>query len=427
MSEVKYNLRNKNIQLNFSFGVGNQFRVTTGFTVKDQSHWNSKTGKIKNISKEPNASNINTRLAKLKLSFEAMYNRLLTEELSISKDVLREHYKTLTDSAKATKAKKTFSFTDLFIDWIEYAKSNRIKGKYLTEGTVKTYENTLYVIKMYEKEIAPIQFRNFDSRFSDSFMQFCEKPMYREEGLSVNNIGKHFKIIKTFLRHAIKNYDIKLPTTFNFTDFTTITEDVENIYLTNDELLTIFELDLSKHESKYRRVRDIFLIGAYTGMRVSDYNSLTLDNIIIHKGKKFFKIIAKKTRKKMYIPIVPIVSEIIDRGKGLPQNIADQTINNLIKEIGQWCGIDERVNIKRTRGRKTAVETFMKFELIQTHTARRSFCTNAYVNGMDSLTIMSLSGHKSERSFLKYIKVTEIQHAVRFSEHPYLKSLSSKR
>ena len=48
-----------------------------------------------------------------------------------------------------------------------------------------------------------------------------------------------------------------------------------------------------------------------------------------------------------------------------------------------------------------------KYQLIKTHTARRSFCTNAYKAGMDCLDIMALSGHTTEKSFLRYIKVTQ--------------------
>ena len=56
-----------------------------------------------------------------------------------------------------------------------------------------------------------------------------------------------------------------------------------------------------------------------------------------------------------------------------------------------------------------------KYQLIKTHTARRSFCTNAYKAGMDCLDIMALSGHTTEKSFLRYIKVTQEERARRIA------------
>jgi hypothetical protein len=62
-----------------------------------------------------------------------------------------------------------------------------------------------------------------------------------------------------------------------------------------------------------------------------------------------------------------------------------------------------------------------KHDLIVTHTARRSFCTNAYLAGVDKLDIMAISTHKTESSFMKYIKVTKQQHADRLAAHPFFK------
>ena len=82
-------------------------------------------------------------------------------------------------------------------------------------------------------------------------------------------------------------------------------------------------------------------------------------------------------------------------------------------------GINELVSISKTQGGKLKTYTKPKYEMIKTHTARRSFCTNAYLSGMDSLDIMALSGHKTEKNFLKYIKVTRHQRAKRIAEHKF--------
>ncbi|MCL2329156.1 MAG: tyrosine-type recombinase/integrase [Bacteroidetes bacterium] len=57
------------------------------------------------------------------------------------------------------------------------------------------------------------------------------------------------------------------------------------------------------------------------------------------------------------------------------------------------------------------METFEKWQQVSSHTGRRSFCTNMYKRGLPTLMIMSISGHKTEKSFLKYIKVKQNEHA----------------
>ena len=52
-----------------------------------------------------------------------------------------------------------------------------------------------------------------------------------------------------------------------------------------------------------------------------------------------------------------------------------------------------------------------KWQLVSTHTARRSFATNMYLMGVPSITIMRITGHKTEKAFMRYIKLDEEQHA----------------
>ena len=99
--------------------------------------------------------------------------------------------------------------------------------------------------------------------------------------------------------------------------------------------------------------------------------------------------------------------------------------NRLIKEIGEHAGIDENYTVTKTLGGIKQAVTKPKYEWIMTHTGRRSFCTNAYLGGLDSLSIMAVSGHTTENNFLKYIKVTPMQQAERIAQHPYFQTLAA--
>ena len=63
--------------------------------------------------------------------------------------------------------------------------------------------------------------------------------------------------------------------------------------------------------------------------------------------------------------------------------------------------------IPSKNGTKTIEKTFEKWELVSSHTCRRSFCTNQFLKGVPSLLIRKISGHKTEKAFLEYIKVDE--------------------
>jgi hypothetical protein len=81
--------------------------------------------------------------------------------------------------------------------------------------------------------------------------------------------------------------------------------------------------------------------------------------------------------------------------------------------------MDEGVLLKTTKGGRIMSCTKPKYGMIKTHTARRSFCTNAYLSKMDTLDIMAMTTHKTEANFLKYIKVSGKERAKRIAEHKF--------
>ncbi len=94
-------------------------------------------------------------------------------------------------------------------------------------------------------------------------------------------------------------------------------------------------------------------------------------------------------------------------------------MNKYLKEIGEISGIDETIKIAITRGGKTENNLFPKFDLMTTHTARRSFSTNAYLMDIPSISIMKITGHRTERSFMKYIRISQEDNANKLANHPF--------
>lgn len=201
--------------------------------------------------------------------------------------------------------------------------------------------------------------------------------------------------------------------------FVVLKEEVDNIYLTINELKKMYKLDLSA-KPQHERARDLFLIGAFTGLRVSDFNDLKPENIIKRIDGYRLKVDTKKTGQKVIIPLHPIVVEILGKNNGKPpKNMADQTINYKIKEVGEMAELDEMESTSKSKGGLKVSQYVPRYNLIKTHTARRSFCTNAYLAGVPVIDIMAISTHTTESSFMKYIKVTKEQQADRMAQHPF--------
>ena len=199
----------------------------------------------------------------------------------------------------------------------------------------------------------------------------------------------------------------------DYKSFIKPTEEAENVYLSTQELADLEKLDLSFNPS-YDKVRDLFLIGCHTGLRMSDFSRLTSDHI----KEGFITIEQKKTKHNVVIPVHSVVKKILKKYNGdLPSAISGQKFNEYLKEISKKVpALRGNESKRQTRGGFKTITTLHKWEMISSHTARRSFCTNEYLKGTPALTIMKVSGHKTESSFLKYIKISSKEHAEKMKQ-----------
>ena len=107
-----------------------------------------------------------------------------------------------------------------------------------------------------------------------------------------------------------------------------------------------------------------------------------------------------------------MVREILNKYQGsAPRLLSNQRFNEYIKEVARIAGIDQIEAKRETIGGKEIATKRPKYELITSHAGRRSFATNMYLAGLPSITIMAITGHKTEKSFMKYLKITQAQHA----------------
>jgi hypothetical protein len=304
------------------------------------------------------------------------------------------------------------------------------KGNRYAFSTIKNYKGFQTQFNEYqgiyteerEKELKekdekprPLKRLNFDDitiDFYNSFLAF-----FNEKRYSPNTIGRHIKHLKVLMRQA-KDEGLHNNSEFQRKSFEAMAVKVENIYLTETELKELFDLDLSGNKV-LDISRDVFLCGCYTAQRYSDYSRINKSNIRIIDGKKVIDLIQQKTSERVVIPIRTELETILKKYDYTLPKTHEQKINEKIKDIGAEAKITEVVQYEENRGGLRVKLKAHKNERIKTHTARRSGCTNMYLAGIPILSIMKISGHKTEREFLKYIKITKDETAVNLSSHPY--------
>lgn len=396
---------------------GIRFKYSTGLSIHPDQ-WNPDKQQVREIAKFNIglSRQYNERLRELSRTVEKIQLERLNQGEIITPDELRTELNNLTGRSKESKAKGLFAFIEEFID------TRDASPKYKVES-IKVYKALYGKLTEYAKfkRKTRLDFTDITPEFWISFRDF----LYNL-GLSENTVHKQITTLKTLLNSALDSTEYgqeatkanRLPSTRKIG---VSKEAVQKIYLNMDELRQLYELDLSK-EKRLDRVRDLFLIGAFTGLRFSDFTRIHPDHITKIDGQDVIRIDTKKTGERVVIPIHSYVKAILAKYGGRPpKGISNQRMNSYLKELGQEAGMDEPIIVSKKIGGEKTSDTFKKYELICTHTARRSFATNTYKEGVPTLAIMQITGHRTEASFMRYIQVTKEENAVLLAKNTFFK------
>lgn len=406
MASIKFFLKapqaSKPTLIYMYFMIGNErFKLSTSRKILPEN-WDQEKQQARR--RHTGYAELNIYLNTISVEAEKAFNRLQSQRAPFSIETIRQ-------VVSQTNNTRTERLNTKLIPFVQEYIERNLCLKTIT--TIKAYRNTMNHLAHFEKWQGnrPLSFDQIGLEFYDRFTSF----LFNEKGLANNSVSNQIKNLKVFLNEATelginKNLDFKKKR------FKKMEQESESVYLNDAEIQCLFDLDLSNKPS-LDRVRDLFIIGCWTGLRFSDFSQLKQDNI----GSEFISIRTRKTDQPVMIPIHPMVRQIImkytvDHLIQLPNTISNQKMNDYLKEIARLAGLHEPVVITLTRGLIKDRQTYSKFELISSHCARRSFATNLYLQGFPSISIMKLTGHKSEKAFLKYIKVTQEENARKLME-----------
>lgn len=308
---------------------------------------------------------------------------------------------------------KRVLITDFFQTMIDDSKNKKRlsqEGKALTPATISSYESTQkHFAEFQSKGRRKYYLTDIDQKLLDSLYSYFTD----ELKMAFNGVGKYMKTLRTMMNYArhkkLIGADVLIDNKVKVTH-----ESPDNIYLTDNDIADLYAI--KEFDSPlYEVVRDLFVIGCLTGLRFSDYS--TLSKARFNNG--FMSLTQQKTQNRVTIPIHSTVKEILAKyPEGLPKCPPNQVFNRYLKELGKKLPqLNTDFEKVLTRGGVADPKTYKKYELLQSHSARRSFSTNEYLNGTPTITIMAITGHRTEKSFLAYIKANSLQHAMLLAEH----------
>lgn len=385
------------------------FKYSTGISIETK-YWNTKTNTITKRKGTNEIQDIKRRLNLFYFEFKDFLRIYPNPEFSELKSHLDFKVKGKKNNAKNSEF--VFLMKD-FADNYE-TKINRNTKKPVTRKQATRLKGLIKLFVEFEKKKGlKVRTETFDIKVYDKFVNYC----LLDKQYAVNTVGDFIKNINKYLKEFnIDGYE--LHNDFFVRKFKVLSESAESVTLSEKEIQAVFEQKIEN--PKLLNTRNWFIIGVWTGLRISDFMKLPP----INPNAKFIEVEPSKTKKKNIKVVIPIHENIKDiiRTYGMPYPIDDDIFNKQIKIVCHLVGLDEKmkgsVTLRDSNGvHRKSSGIYPKYKLISSHTCRRSFATNMYLMGLPMLLIMKITGHTTEQSFLKYIKVTPKEHAQKLLDY----------
>lgn len=332
-----------------------------------------------------------------------------------SEEVIEKKEAEAEKKERKPKVKPATEYVDEFI-----REESRLKEWSLeTLKMVKSFKNHLLKFK----KTAGLDFFNKDGL--DKYITYLRADC----GLEENSVQKQYKNLTWFLRWAIRKGYTQIRDVESYEPvFKTVKKPV--IFLTKEELDKLYKLEIPasgtvlklrtyegeeyektvQDSAAMSKARDLFCFCAFTSLRYSDV--VEVRRVDIQNG--VLNITTQKTHDRLPIVLHKNALAILDKykdedfknGKALPY-ITNQQMNRALKDLGEICGFTTPYTITCYRNGTRYDEVYPKYELIGTHTGRKTFICFALSNGVPPDVVMKFTGHCDYKSMKPYIDITE--------------------
>lgn len=392
------------VRLVFNY-TGGRLVYYPGERVKS-AWWNPSAQRVRKTA--PGHAEINAGLDRLEGLVLDTWRRFRNDGLSLPPDRFRAELDIVWKGRGAPRegAKSLFEF------WEQLIAERKASPNYAT-NSVRAYATVMHKLQAFAK--ATRRRVDFDTVTLD--LHGALLAWMGRNGHSPNFIHKVVAVLKVVMAEAADR-GLHDNQAFRSRRFTVKTYQPEHVYLDESELARIASVELPG-KGRLHRARDLFLLGCYTGLRFSDYSKLRLENLSVFDGVEMLTVQTRKTGKRVTIPIFSEARAVLDRYGGPPEGMTNQKLNQALKEICRIAGIDTPTHVVRIKGGERVETVAPKYELVSTHSARRSWATNEYLrairDGRSWRPIMDILGMTREATFFRYVKVSQEQSAVEFA------------
>jgi integrase len=331
-----------------------------------------------------------------------LVNSYITKHELIGEKVKKQALQDYLDG-KLAPGKKKRSGRDLIKDHQAMIAQMR-SGKLLKKRTKSRYSD--FSIAQYERmrerweDCANDPASGFVLSYDMDIDMFRKLPVWMvKKKYSANTMYNIVNNLRIFLKYT---YDEGYHTNkvYQHRDFSVPQEDSDAIAPTYEEIIRLYNYSCST--PTHEKARDFFVYGCFLALRVRDLARINDYHLI----GNVYEVVTGKTGKKVTIPCHWIAREIYDKYKGIIPVYPRQTLARILPIVCEGAGITELKLIAWTEGGERKQEYFKRCDLITPHSMRRFFATWMYRDlRRQPREIMPITGHESEESFFKYIKI----------------------
>lgn len=417
MASTKFLLQSKkapaNIYVQLSLGRGKVFKRKTGYFINPKD-WSANGFPI---DRDADLKNLKATLNDISNHLIKEVNKSTADQITVNGEWLQEQINRFNGIVPTTNKDHLTNHIQYIVDNAQrIKKANNQIG--LSHSRVKSYKLFKNTIKRYQDEMikgASILIKDVGYEFGEQFADWLFSKNY-----SLNYVGKNIDNLKAVCRDAEKRGITTSDQLNRISSFSKPTENDEVIILSNEEQSIIENLQLTSEALK--NARKWLLLGCQVGQRYGDLIRITPNMVKATNNIKVIELQQQKTGKLVAIPLLPKAIEIIENE--MPYPIASQNFNQYIKKICELAEFSELTkgskyltdDNKKDKHRVKVPGLYPKWQLIGSHVCRRSFASNFYTK-IPTPILISITGHGTEKMFLKYIGRTSLDNAHQMMEY----------
>jgi len=337
--------------------------IATGIFLK-QKDWDARGECVK--PGHPLAAQYNPDLGARKKAVVQFIVEQQVAGKSLTADQVKAHF------GGARNLHNIFDFVDHFIEECRNKK---------TESTLENYRKHALRLELFHGS-RQLAFEEITPEFLSRYEAHLRRP--QQEGLKPvegNYIHALWTTLKTWFNAAKKRRIIDC---YPFHQYENpVYEGPVKEYLTLAELKKLEEFADATPNILYRQTAIYFLLGCYTGLRISDWFAFDIDK---HIQDDRVRIRAKKNGEWVTMPISTPLKRNLVRIRACPLTRAEPEMNRALKNIAKILGIQKHLT---------------------THSARHSFAITVCADrGISSETCAELMGITIATAVENYYRIT---------------------